>query len=163
MSELEKLPQERKPVILVTDGAGGWKSGLGGWACLIQDGPSRVIHYGGANETTNNRMELMGVIRGLQLIPSDRHVIIISDSLYVIDGIRSWLQKWKTFGWKSGVGIKEVKNQDLWRTLDALLTDGRTYETRHVRGHVGHPDNELCDTYAAIGKLSQTTGTEVIQ
>ena len=104
---------------------------------------------GGERETTNNRMEMMAVIRGLEALKRSSRVEIVTDSTYVGKGLSEWLPKWKANGWRRREGdqFKPIKNEDLWRQLDALLAKHQARFT-HVRGHQGHPENERCDTLA---------------
>ena len=104
---------------------------------------------GGERETTNNRMELLAVIRGLESLRRPCRVRLCSDSKYVGQGLTSWMAGWKKRGWKrkDGSQLKPVKNGELWRELDALVSrHAVTFE--HVKGHSGHPENERCDELA---------------
>ena len=104
---------------------------------------------GGERETTNNRMELLAVIRGLEALKRPTRVELVTDSSYVGKGISEWMPKWKANGWRrrEGQSFKPVKNEDLWRRLDQLLANHRVHFT-HVRSHSGHPENERCDALA---------------
>lgn len=104
---------------------------------------------GGERESTNNRMELMAVIRGLESLTRPASVELVTDSTYVGKGVTEWMPKWKANGWRRRENGKwaEVKNEDLWRRLDELLAKHRVRFT-HIRGHSGHPENERCDTMA---------------
>jgi len=138
-------------VKLFTDGACSGNPGPGGWAYILQhpaSGKSREAS-GGAAETTNNQMELQAVIEGLSALKTRTDVEIVTDSQYVAKGAQEWLPGWKANGWKrreSGK-LKPLKNEDLWRTLDGLLSRHRTRFTV-IRGHSGHPENERCDELA---------------
>ena len=138
-------------VVLFTDGACSGNPGPGGWAFVLRHPKSgkEMERSGAERETTNNRMEMIAVIRGLEVLTRPSCVELISDSTYVGKGISEWMPKWKANGWRRrvGKGFAEVKNEDLWRELDELLTRHRVKFT-HVRGHAGHPENERCDTLA---------------
>ena len=138
-------------VLLFTDGGCSGNPGPGGWAFILQHPVSgkEVERHGAERETTNNRMEMMAVIRGLETLKRPTHVELISDSTYVGKGLSEWMPKWKANGWRrrEGKQFKPVKNEDLWRQLDALLATHQVTFT-HVRGHAGHPENERCDTLA---------------
>lgn len=133
-------------VTLVTDGACSGNPGPGGWAALLrfQDHTKELAGYDPA--TTNNRMEMQAVIAGLQALSRPCQVTIITDSRYVMDGATQWLAGWKAKGWRRA-DKQPVKNDDLWRTLDALLGQHRV-TWQWVRGHTGHPDNERVDQLA---------------
>jgi ribonuclease HI len=104
---------------------------------------------GGAKETTNNRMELMAAISALEALSRRSAITIVTDSVYVKDGVTKWIFGWKKNGWKTTTK-KPVKNEDLWKQLD-------TAQSRHqvtwewVKGHAGHPENELADELARAG------------
>ena len=138
-------------VLLFTDGACSGNPGPGGWAFILRHPASgkEKEGVGAERETTNNRMEMVAVIRGLEALTRPTHVELVSDSSYVGRGISEWLPKWKANGWRRRVGDKtaEIKNEDLWRKLDELVSRHRV-EFTHVRGHSGHPENERCDTLA---------------
>jgi ribonuclease HI len=151
-SEPRDDPRDEPPeVLLFTDGACSGNPGPGGWAFLLRHPASgkELERSGGERETTNNRMELLAVIRGLEALKRPTSIELISDSVYVGKGISEWMPKWKANGWRrrEGKRFKEVKNEDLWRRLDELLARHRVRFT-HVRGHAGHPENERCDTLA---------------
>lgn len=138
-------------VQLFTDGACSGNPGPGGWAFILRHPRSgkEIERSGSESATTNNRMELMGVICGLEVLKRPTAVEIISDSTYVLKGLSEWLPKWKANGWRRRErnGWAEVKNEDLWRRLDELLAKHRVHVT-HIRGHAGHPENERCDELA---------------
>jgi ribonuclease HI len=105
--------------------------------------------FGGERETTNNRMELMAVIRALETLPPGSKVEVHTDSQYVQKGMSEWLLDWKRRGWRTA-DKKPVKNVDLWRELDQLA--GVHHIAWHwVRGHAGHPENERADALANRG------------
>jgi len=138
-------------VQLFTDGACSGNPGPGGWAFILLHPASgkRLERSGAERETTNNRMELLAVIRGLEALKRPTRVELISDSVYTGKGITEWLPKWKSFGWRRRQRGHpgDIKNEDLWRRLDQLLSKHHVQFT-HVRGHAGHPENERCDTLA---------------
>jgi len=144
-------------VRLFTDGACKGNPGPGGWAYILRHLKSDAEKElaGGEAETTNNRMELLGVIHGLEALTRPTSVEVVTDSAYVANGSRQWLAGWKRNGWKrrEGKQLKPVKNEDLWRRLDALLTKHEvTFVT--VKGHSGHPENERCDQLAVAAALT---------
>jgi ribonuclease HI len=133
---------------LFTDGACSGNPGPGGWACILR-GPGLagdVELSGGEPETTNNRMEMLAVIRGLEALPGPSAVRLVSDSEYVIKGLTEWLDGWKSRGWRTAAR-KPVKNEDLWRQLDALRATHRL-RPEWIRGHNEHPENTRCDALA---------------
>ncbi len=135
---------------MYTDGACRGNPGKGGWGALLRyNGTEKTLH-GGEPHTTNNRMELMAVIQGLQALKKtgcDVHVF--SDSKYVLTGITEWLPNWKKRGWKTAAK-KPVLNVDLWQALDALAAQ-HTIQWEWVKGHSGHPENEIADSLANLG------------
>ncbi len=138
-------------VRLYTDGACSGNPGPGGWAYILKHPNSgRITDASGAEgHTTNNRMELMGVIEGLASLKRGCQVEVVTDSQYVAKGIAEWMPKWKSNGWrrKENGSFKPVMNADLWQRLDALLA-GHRVRVSHVLGHRGHPENEACDRMA---------------
>lgn len=138
-------------VRLFTDGACSGNPGPGGWAYIL-DHPATgqsVQASGAVRETTNNRMELMGVIEGLATLKRPCQVELITDSQYVAKGISEWMPNWKRQGWmrREKGQLKPVMNVDLWKQLDELLSQHRV-TVEHVLGHRGHPENEACDRMA---------------
>ena len=154
-------PESSSEVVLFTDGACSGNPGPGGWAFILRHPASgkELERCGAEPDTTNNRMELLAVIRGLEALKRRTSVELVSDSEYVGKGLSEWMAKWKANGWRRRTrdGWAEVKNEDLWRQLDELL---RRHQVRfsHVRGHSGHPENERCDqlAVAAIQRLSSS-------
>jgi len=137
------------PVVIYTDGACKGNPGPGGWGALLQyDGKEREI-FGGDSATTNNRMELTAVIRALESLRRRCAVVIYTDSQYVKNGIQTWIHGWKKNGWKTSER-KPVKNEDLWRELDALVAL-HDIEWHWVRGHNDTPGNERADALANRG------------
>ena len=111
---------------------------------------------GGEAQTTNNRMELMAAIQGLEAVKRAARVRLVTDSTYVKDGITKWIHGWKRNGWKTAAK-KPVKNEDLWRRLDAALAD-HEIEWQWVKGHAGHAENERADELARRGIEAATGG-----
>jgi ribonuclease HI len=136
-------------VTIYTDGACSGNPGPGGWGALLISGSLRKEISGGDRDTTNNRMELMAAISALRELKVQSDVELYTDSKYVKQGISEWITTWKTNGWKrrSGKKLLPVKNEDLWRELDALNARHRV-TFRWVEGHAGHPDNERADELA---------------
>jgi ribonuclease HI len=148
------MSEENTPipaVRLFTDGACSGNPGPGGWAFVLRHPATgkELERSGGERETTNNRMEMLAVIRGLEALKQPARVEVVTDSEYVGKGFSQWLPKWKANGWRrrEGSQFKPIKNEDLWRQLDELLARHEVRFT-HVRGHHGHPENERCDTLA---------------
>ena len=134
---------------IYTDGACKGNPGPGGWGALLVAGDKEKELCGGEADTTNNRMELMAVIQALSALKRPCHVIMHSDSQYVLKGITEWLAGWKAKGWKTA-SKAPVKNVDLWQALDAATTQHQI-EWRWVKGHSGHPGNERADQLANRG------------
>ena len=142
-------------VTIYTDGACSGNPGPGGWAAILRSGKHEREISGGESSTTNNRMELMAAIRGLDALKKPSEVVIHTDSRYVMDGITRWLPRWKLNGWRTTTK-KPVKNDDLWRQLDAAASRHKL-SWKWVAGHSGHAENERADALAraAIASLKQ--------
>jgi ribonuclease HI len=138
-------PKE-KTVEIFTDGACSGNPGPGGWGAILRYGQHEKEISGGEAQTTNNRMELLAVIRALQALKTPSTAIVHSDSRYVLDGLTKWLPRWKANGWKTA-DKKPVKNEDLWRTLETEAAR-HALTWRWVAGHSGHPENERADALA---------------
>lgn len=138
-----------KKVELFTDGACKGNPGAGGWGVLLRFGDVEKEMYGGEPDTTNNRMELMAVIRGLEALKRASDVRVTTDSQYVKNGITQWIHNWKRNGWKTAAR-KPVKNVDLWRALDEAVARHQV-EWAWVKGHAGHAENERADELANRG------------
>lgn len=140
-------------VEIFTDGACRGNPGPGGWAALLRQGVHERLVSGAAQETTNNRMELMAAIEGLAALRRPSQVSLTTDSQYVRQGVTSWIAGWKRNGWRTA-NKAPVKNRDLWERLDALAA-GHQVQWHWVRGHSGHPENERVDAAAnsAIDEL----------
>lgn len=134
---------------IFTDGACKGNPGPGGWGVLLRWGEHEKALCGGEPDTTNNRMELVAAIQGLQALKKSSQVILTTDSEYVMKGIREWMPNWKKRGWKTS-SRQPVKNADLWQQLDALVAQHQV-EWRWVRGHSGHRENEIADALANQG------------
>jgi ribonuclease HI len=138
-----------KHVEIFTDGACRGNPGRGGWGAVLRYGGRERTLHGGERHTTNNRMELLAAIEGLAALKEACQVTLTTDSEYVRQGITKWLAGWKARGWRTA-SKAPVKNQDLWRRLDFEAA-------RHqiswcwVKGHAGHPENELADALANRG------------
>lgn len=138
-----------KRVEIYTDGACSGNPGPGGWGVLMRYGDHEKELCGGEDETTNNRMEMMAVIKALEAMSKPAPIDLYTDSKYVQQGINEWLEGWKAKGWKTAAK-KPVKNKDLWERIDSLI--GTHNVTFHwVKGHDGHPDNERADELARRG------------
>ena len=140
------------PIVIYADGACEPNPGPGGYGAVIQEQGERREVLGGCRRTTNNRMELLAVISGLEgLNGASRPVVVYSDSTYVVNGItKGWAKGWRRRGWRRQKG--PVRNSDLWqRLLD--LTETRDVTLRWVRGHNGNPGNERADQLAEVGML----------
>jgi ribonuclease HI len=138
---------------IFTDGACRGNPGPGGWGVLMRHRGHEKTLYGAEPQTTNNRMELMAAIQALETLTRPCQVRLTTDSKYVQQGIQEWLVNWKRRGWKTAAK-KPVKNIDLWQRLDKA-TEGHDIEWAWVKGHSGHPENDLADELAnkAIDEL----------
>ena len=136
-------------VEIYTDGACRGNPGPGGWGVLLRSGEHERELWGGEALTTNNRMELTAAIEGLRRLKRPCIVDLYTDSQYVRLGITEWLANWKRKGWRNA-SKKPVKNQDLWRALDAE-TARHEIRWHWVKGHSGHPENERADELANRG------------
>ena len=136
-------------VTIYTDGACRGNPGPGGWGALLIYGGHEKELYGGEAMTTNNRMELLAAIAALRAMKKSCRIQLYTDSTYVRNGIREWLDKWKANNWKTAAK-KAVKNQDLWQALD---DESRRHDVRWhwVKGHAGDPGNERADQLANRG------------
>ncbi len=137
-----------------TDGACSGNPGPGGWGALLiaRDGAEVIKERelsGGAEDTTNNRMELMAAISALEALERPSALTLVTDSVYVKDGLTKWIHGWKRNGWKTAAK-KPVKNEELWKRLDAAVAR-HTVTWEWVKGHAGHPENERADELARMG------------
>jgi ribonuclease HI len=133
-------------VEIFTDGACSPNPGPGGWGAILRYGEIEKELSGYVPSTTNNRMELTAVVEALHALKRPCRVTIHTDSLYLKDGITSWIKKWKRNGWKTSTG-EQVKNRDLWIALDKA-SQLHEIQWNWVRGHAGHPENVRCDELA---------------
>ena len=134
---------------IFTDGACRGNPGPGGWGVILRSGSHEKELFGGEQSTTNNRMELRAAIEGLAALKRSSRVTVTTDSQYVRQGITQWIEGWKRNQWRTSAK-KPVKNQDLWQLLDEL-TSRHEVTWEWVKGHSGHPDNELADALANRG------------
>lgn len=139
-------------VEIATDGACKGNPGPGGWGVLLRFGEKERELSGGENPTTNNRMELMAAIQGLNALKKPCRVKLSTDSRYVMDGLTKWIHGWRKNGWKTA-NKKPVKNADLWQALIEAAAPHRV-EWQWVKGHAGHPDNERADKLASDAALA---------
>jgi len=137
-------------VEIFTDGACSGNPGPGGWGAVLRYGPhEKELHGGDAGPTTNNRMELMAAIQALESLTRPSTVRLTTDSVYVRNGITSWLHSWKRNGWRTS-DKKPVKNAELWQRLEAAA-ERHEVTWDWVKGHAGHPENERADRLANKG------------
>ncbi len=132
---------------IYTDGACLGNPGPGGWGVLMRWRGVEKELSGFEAETTNNRMELMAAIQGIEALKPGSPVDLYTDSKYVMQGITEWIDGWKRNGWRTAAK-KPVKNKDLWQALDEAL-DGHDIGWHWVKGHAGHPENERADELAS--------------
>jgi ribonuclease HI len=134
---------------MYTDGACRGNPGKGGWGVLLRLGEAEKTLYGGEERTTNNRMELTAVIKGLAALNKPCSVLVTTDSKYVLSGMTEWMPNWKKRNWKTA-SKKPVLNVDLWQQLDAQVQQHEV-SWEWVKGHSGHLENELADQLANQG------------
>jgi len=137
---------EAAEVEIFTDGACSGNPGPGGWAAILRHRRVEKELSGSEPHTTNNRMEMLAAIMGLEALKRRCRVRLYSDSQYVRDGITKWIGGWKRRGWRTADN-QPVKNIDLWQRLDRAAA-GHEIEWIWVRGHAGHPENERADALA---------------
>ncbi len=136
-------------VTIYTDGACKGNPGPGGWGVFMEYKLNEKELYGGEQETTNNRMELMASIMALESLNTSCHVALHTDSKYVLQGITEWMDNWKKRGWKTAAK-KPVKNEDLWRRLDSAI-EKHKINWVWVKGHSGDEGNDKADMLANKG------------
>ncbi len=136
------LPEVR----ICADGACRGNPGPGGWGALLGYGDHEKSLTGYASHTTNNRMEMLAVIRALEVLKRPCRVTVTTDSQYVKNGITQWIYQWKRRNWRKADG-QAVLNVDLWQRLDALCRQ-HAVDWQWVKGHAGHPENEIVDRLA---------------
>ena len=146
-------------VIIYTDGACSGNPGPGGWGAILISGANERELWGADPATTNNRMELMAAIQALETLKRPCKVELHTDSQYVRQGITEWMANWKRRGWMTA-DKKPVKNEDLWRRLDAARAK-HDVAWRWVKGHNGHPLNERADALARRGLNEGLAGAAV--
>ena len=147
-----------KTVEVFTDGACLGNPGPGGWGALLRFGAIEKELSGGERDTTNNRMELMAAIAGIEALRRACDVIVTTDSEYVRRGVEEWMPKWKRNGWLTS-DKKPVKNRDLWERLDAALVS-HSVRWKWVKGHAGHVENERVDVLARDAALRMRESAE---
>ena len=136
-------------VVIYTDGACRGNPGPGGWGAILTYKDKTKEIYGGEQQTTNNRMELMAAIQALESLTKPCSVLVICDSSYVLKGITEWMVNWKKRNWKTA-NKQPVKNEDLWRRLDAAINNHKI-EWQWIKGHSGNKGNDRADELANLG------------
>ena len=140
------MSEATQVVNVYTDGACKGNPGIGGWGAWLKYGDHARELFGGEAHTTNNRMEMLAVIRALEALNRRCLIKLHTDSKYVQQGITEWIHNWKKRGWKTA-DKKPVKNQDQWQELDGLAAKHRI-TWKWLKGHAGHALNERCDRLA---------------
>lgn len=144
--------QRGQPVELFTDGACLGNPGPGGWGVLLRCGDSEKTLSGSEEHTTNNRMELMAAIAGLETLKRPCDVVLTTDSQYVKRGIEEWMPRWRANGWRTS-NREPVKNRDLWDRLSVAVAV-HCVSWQWVKGHAGHVENERVDVLARDAALA---------
>ncbi len=137
---------DRPYVEIYADGACSGNPGVGGFGAILRSGRREKEISGCEGLTTNNRMELLAVICGLEALKKPCRVRVTTDSNYVVKGMKEWIRSWKEKGWKTSQK-KEVLNRDLWERL-LRASQPHEMEWEWIKGHSGHPENERCDRIA---------------
>ncbi len=140
------MSRDERVIEIYTDGACSGNPGPGGWGALLICGSHEKEIFGGEEETTNNRMEMMAVVKALEALKKPSNVKIYTDSKYVLQGATEWLKGWKAKGWKNA-SKQPVKNKALWQKIDSLLSI-HNVEFIWVKGHAGNIGNERADELA---------------
>ena len=143
----------KNKVIIYTDGACKGNPGVGGWGAVLTYKDKSKKIYGYEEETTNNRMELKAAIEALSSLKSRSDVVIFTDSKYLMEGINSWIENWKTNNWRTS-NKKEVKNIDLWKDIDKY-NNYHAIEWNWVKGHSGDIGNDTADELANLAILKK--------
>ncbi len=145
------MPRSKKTLVIYTDGACSGNPGPGGWGALLLYGGREKELFGGEEDTTNNRMEMMAAIKALESLKPDykKQITLWTDSKYLLDGITKWIHGWKKRGWKKA-DKKPVLNKDLWQRLDEAR-EGKDIDWKWVKGHAGVEGNERADELAGRG------------
>jgi ribonuclease HI len=152
------MAQDDDTVDLFTDGACSGNPGPGGWGAILRFRGTEKELSGGEIQTTNNRMELMAAIAGLEALKRAVKVRVHTDSMYLKDGITKWIHGWKKKGWKTA-DKKPVKNVDLWQRLEKAIAE-HDVSWHWVRGHAGHVENERADALARAAIANMLADTE---
>lgn len=150
------MTAENPIVMIYSDGACSGNPGPGGWGAVLISGSHRKELYGGEEITTNNRMELLAAISALEALRRRSVVELYTDSVYVKNGITSWIHGWKRNGWRTA-DKKPVKNAELWQRLDQIRAQ-HDVSWHWLKGHAGHPENERADELARTGMAPFKTG-----
>jgi len=145
------MSEAKQRVELFTDGACLGNPGPGGWGALLRFGAREKELSGGEAQTTNNRMELMAAIGGLEALTRPCEIDLTTDSQYVKRGVEEWMARWRANGWRTS-DKQPVKNRDLWERLSAALA-AHTVRWHWVKGHAGHAENERVDVLARDAAL----------
>jgi len=145
-----------KPVEIFCDGSCLGNPGPGGWGAILRKAGTEREISGGANSTTNNRMELAAAVEALNIINKPSRVTVTTDSQYLVKGMTDWMKTWIKKGWRTSGG-KPVKNRELWEELNRLASIHRI-KWKWIRGHAGHPENERCDRLAMAQALTFKQG-----
>ena len=149
MKASEVSQQALPKVSMWTDGACSGNPGPGGWGAVLRFGVHEKELNGGEKDTTNNRMEMMAVIKAVEALNRPCALHIFTDSTYVLKGMTEWIRGWRSRNWKTSSG-QPVKNVDLWQALDSALSV-HDVEWTWVKGHAGHAENERADALARGG------------
>jgi ribonuclease HI len=156
LQEFQNLITPETPITIYTDGACSKNPGPGGWGAILIVQGKELEMSGSEKDTTNNRMEMMAAIKGLEILPPHSQVTLFTDSQYLKNGITLWIKGWKKNGWKTA-DKNPVKNQDLWVTLDALLVN-KEISWQWIKAHNGNAFNERVDGLAKKSIIAAQIG-----